>query len=96
MSWGINYRSKKELMEVLKRFELVGYRWNSGHKPTDLSWNDGVYGAVYLPEGNIYSSWKCNAILCGGIKSDSYEASEIISKPMNYILNLIREERDEN
>lgn len=96
MSLSINYRSKEEMMEVLKRFELVGFRWNSGHKPTDLSWNGGDQGAIYEPEGRIYIGYRDDTILCGDVKNDSYEASEIISKPMNYILRLIREERDEN
>ena len=84
--------TKEAEKAVLTKLELLGFRWASGHKPTDITYSKGCCDCgVYLAREHkeIYAGYECD--LDEKSKSSSITAQDYLSKGKYKVV-----ERDEN
>lgn len=84
MSMTINYYSTGERDGILDRLNVIGCKWNSGHKANDLSWSGGGFGAICNDEGSITVLGL--QLVCGNQHEYGITSREFLELPINYLL----------
>lgn len=84
MSTTINYYSKGERDGILDRLNVIGCKWNSGHKANDLSWDGDGFGAICDDEGSITVTR--SRLTCGNTRDNELCAKQFLELPINYCL----------
>lgn len=84
MSTTINYYSRGERDGILDRLNVIGCKWNSGHKANDLSWDGGGFGSICDDEGSITVFGL--QLTCGNQDEYGITSREFLELPINYLL----------
>jgi len=81
----INYTSESELNTILDRLNMIGCKWNSGHKANDLSWDSSAYGSICKDMGSITVGYRMR-LTCGDHKDYGTNYDDFVNAPVNYLL----------